>query len=719
MIPSRSARGAATSATLSGLLAAALFFAPAGISAQVTQAKSATPPAPAAARQWGDSVAREYVTRAMLRRGVQLADSTLVDYEATARGYLAFLAQLGEGFTDPPRVVQTEQLALRVSWWQPGRSAQQLVGRRDTSLLPANVGYYRDRYGVVLDNLPDRIRLGDGYDVADVPHPLAPGADTLYEFQLGDAFTMRLPDREVLVDEVLFRPRDASAARAVGSVYLDRETAAVVRLQLTFTRAAILDKRIEALAVTLENSLVRGRYWLPRRQEVEVVRRSTWLDVPARGIVRGHWEVSQYNVNEGVAPATAMLPRWSSVSADSLQRYGFEGRAIDDLPPDMRLARDDDVRNAQAIAESALRASALSRASSVAATGTGVSDLIRHSRAEGLSMGAGVSFRLRNAVTLRGNARYGLDDRELKGRISLDRRPALGGAPVFELFAERQYRELGMRERAGVTNSLASLFFGSDYTSPVDVRAAGLQFRTGPRGSVTVRAAYEAEDSVSLVARPVSGAFAPVRPAWKLRGVRLDIARAGRFGEPGSRQGSWSLRGIGNQARGLNDAGVRVDARAFRAEADLRTDFPMRGEQLLVFGIRAGATLGENIAPQWLQLAGGPWSGAGYAFHEFAGQYVLSPRVEWRVPVPFFSVPLGKYGASPARAQLIPFAQAVVLGGADADRRVSPRGNGVYPSVGMGALLFYDVLRVDVSRGLRDGRWRFAIDVDRSFWSIL
>lgn len=707
------------SAILSGLLAAALFFAPVGVSAQSTQAKRSTPQAPAAARQWGDSVAREYVTRAMLRRGVQLADSTLVNYEATARGYLAFLAQLGEGFTDPPRVVQTEQLALRVSWWQPGRSAQQLVGRRDTSLLPANVGYYRDRYGVVLDNLPDRIRLGDGYDVADVPHPLAPGADTLYEFQRGDAFTMRLPDREVLVDEVLFRPRDASEARAVGSVYLDRETAAVVRLQLTFTRAAILDKRIEALAVTLENSLVRGRYWLPRRQEVEVVRRSTWLDVPARGIVRGHWEVSQYNVNEGVAPETAMLPRWSSVSADSLQRYGFEGRVIDDLPPDMRLARDDDVRNAQAIAESALRASALSRASSVTATGTGVSDLIRHSRVEGLAMGAGVSFRLRSAVTLRGNARYGLDDRELKGRISLDRRPALGGAPVFELFAERQYRELGMRERAGVTNSLASLFFGSDYTSPVDVRAAGVQFRTGPRGSVTVRAAYEAEDSVSLVARPVSGAFAPVRPAWTLRGVRLDIARAGRFGEPGSRQGSWSLRGIGNQARGLNDSGVRVDARALRAEADLRTDFPMHGEQLLVLGVRAGATVGENIAPQWLQLAGGPWSGAGYAFHEFAGQYVLSPRVEWRVPVPFFSVPLGKYGASPARAQLIPFAQAVVLGGADADRRVSPRGNGVYPSVGMGALLFYDVLRVDVSRGLRDGRWRFAIDVDRSFWSIL
>jgi hypothetical protein len=31
------------------------------------------------------------------RRAVQLADTGLVDYRATARGYLTFLAQLGTG----------------------------------------------------------------------------------------------------------------------------------------------------------------------------------------------------------------------------------------------------------------------------------------------------------------------------------------------------------------------------------------------------------------------------------------------------------------------------------------------------------------------------------------------------------------------------------------------------------------------------------------------
>jgi hypothetical protein len=44
---------------------------------------------------------------------------------------------------------------------------------------------------------------------------------------------------------------------------------------------------------------------------------------------------------------------------------------------------------------------------------------------------------------------------------------------------------------------------------------------------------------------------------------------------------------------------------------------------------------------------------------------------------------------------------------------------GVYPSAGVGMLLFYDLLRVDAARGLRNGTWRFSIDIDRSFWGIL
>ncbi|MFN5600260.1 MAG: hypothetical protein ACK5AK_12905, partial [Gemmatimonas sp.] len=320
---------------------------------------------------WRDAQATTLVTRAIERRGLQLADSSLLSYRATAHGFLAFLAQLGEGVIIPPKVVQSEELALSIAWWQPGRSAQRLIGRRDTTLLPADVGYYRDRYGVVLDNLPDRIRLGDGQDVRDVPHPLAAGALGLYEYTMGSPLTIRIPGREILVDEVKFRPRNGSMPSAIGSVYLDRETAAVVRLSMTFTRAAIIDKRIETLVVTLENGLVRERYWLPRRQEVEVSRGSTWFDIPARGIVRGKWEISGYDVNERIPPATMLLPRWSSAPRDSLRAHPFAGRIIDALPPEIQIASSEDVVRARVQAEAAVRASMLARPATASVTGRG------------------------------------------------------------------------------------------------------------------------------------------------------------------------------------------------------------------------------------------------------------------------------------------------------------------------------------------------------------
>jgi hypothetical protein len=44
---------------------------------------------------------------------------------------------------------------------------------------------------------------------------------------------------------------------------------------------------------------------------------------------------------------------------------------------------------------------------------------------------------------------------------------------------------------------------------------------------------------------------------------------------------------------------------------------------------------------------------------------------------------------------------------------------GLYPSVGAGFLTPFDLLRIDVARGLRNGRWTFSIDVSRQFWSVL
>ncbi len=682
---------------------------------------------------WRDGQANALVTRAIERRGLQLADSSLLSYRATAHGFLAFLAQLGEGVIIPPKVVQSEELALSIAWWQPGRSAQRLIGRRDTTLLPADVGYYRDRYGVVLDNLPDRIRLGDGQDVRDVPHPLAAGALGLYEYTMGSPLTIRIPGREILVDEVKFRPRNGGLPAAIGSVYLDRETAAVVRLSMTFTRAAIIDKRIETLVVTLENGLVRERYWLPRRQEVEVSRGSTWFDIPARGIVRGKWEIAGYDVNERIPPATMLLPRWSSVPRDSLRAHPFEGRVIDALPPEIQIASSEDVVRARVQAEAAVRASMLARPATASITGRGISDLARFSRAEGLALGLGGAHKSSTGFMVMARARYGFGDEQVKGHVAIGRAPAFGRLPTLQLFAERDYRDLGVAERAGVTNSLASMLFSSDYTTQVDTRAVGILYRRSPVSAFTWRVAAERDAPTRVTGAGLQRTFAPTLDAWALDGARLEVSGAGGTvpGDARARRSTWTLTASVGAYEGqrpplLNPLADPLplgppplrDVRPLvaRAQAQWQLTQPLGGDRSLVLHSIAGIAGGRDLPPQWLVFAGGPWSAPGYDWHRFGSRALLSQRMELRTPVPGPSIPLGRFGKSPPHVTLAPYLQAMATASGTAERSTVA---GVYPSAGLGMLFFYDLVRADVGRGLRDGAWRFSIDIDRSFWGIL
>jgi hypothetical protein len=125
---------------------------------------------------------------------------------------------------------------------------------------------------------------------------------------------------------------------------------------------------------------------------------------------------------------------------------------------------------------------------------------------------------------------------------------------------------------------------------------------------------------------------------------------------------------------------------------------------------------GRDLPPQWLVFAGGPWSAPGYDWHAFASRALLSQRLEVRTPIPAPSIPLRRFGKSPPHATLAPFVQAVAVASGTAAR---PTMSGVYPSAGVSVLFFYDLLRADVARGVRDGAWRFSIDIDRSFWGIL
>src|ERR1700716_2723713 len=147
---------------------------------------------PVLAQTWNDPRTRALVEHATERRALQLADTGLVDYKATAHGYVTFLAQFGEGFPEPPKIVKADELGLEVYWRAPDLSKQRIMGRRDTLLLPTDLNYPRDHLGIVQNNFRNVIRIGEGDEVQDVPHPLSPVGLQEYDYAIHDSLQIRL-----------------------------------------------------------------------------------------------------------------------------------------------------------------------------------------------------------------------------------------------------------------------------------------------------------------------------------------------------------------------------------------------------------------------------------------------------------------------------------------------------------------------------------------------
>ena len=362
------------------------------------------------------------MNRATERRARQLADTGLTDYTATALGSLTFLAQVGEGFPDPPKVVKADQIALEVYWRTPNQSKQLILGRRDTLILPTDIEYHRDHLGIVQNNFPEIIRLGDGDEVRDVPHPLSAAGMRTYDYAISDSLRISVPGQVIEVYEVKVRPKDERVAAAVGAVYLSRADAQVVRMAFSFTRAALLDKQLEDVAIVLDNALIEERFWLPRHQEIEIRRAGTWLDFPARGIIRGGFEVCCYRINQGPPPPSAGVrfagPEIELAPPNRRAAYRFEEPLSTIIPNDVSTASSEEVARVQARAMELVSQAALARARSGALLARSASDLVRFNRAEGLSLGSGVRVS-RPSADLALTGRYGFAAERVTGAARL------------------------------------------------------------------------------------------------------------------------------------------------------------------------------------------------------------------------------------------------------------------------------------------------------------
>lgn len=667
-------------------------------------------PASLGAQQWGDPAAMALVSRAVARRSAAEGEGGLRSWQVRARGVVLFQAQLGESPDAPTRLIKGDELDVEVYWSAPGRSKQVIRRWRDRRYLPTDIRYHRDHLGIVTDGFGPVIRIGDGDEVRNVPHPLSDSGLVTYEFARIDSATVLLAHGRVDVDVVAFRPRDPSRPGAVGTLYLDRGSAELARARFTFTPASYVDATVEALTVLLDYARVENVAWLPWRQTVEIRRNTGWLDLPYRGVIRANWEFGDFTLDAAIPDATFRgLPiggltrpqnadtTWSEPLDSALESAGPAASGAD-----VAAAREQVMRAVEGrIAPTAPKPRA--------AVG-GVSDLVRYNRVQGVALGFGV-VRRGSWVAWKPKIGVGLADGRVTGGLtatiaSHDARPS-----TLDLFADRSIRDLSdLPVVSGVINSLTAQESGDDHGDYVMVEQVGvrLSIPVARAAKLASTVAYVDPSSVDVSAFPAHGSVRPQQ----------------RLGGDGYWTGAFTLASEGS--RGSDDVGFdwRVGVEGGtgspewgRVTAEVDGVLPFVGTTTL--GVRGYGGSATAAVPAWRTFVlGGRGTLLGEEFRAWGGRDVAWGSLEWRVPVPFPAIGLGDFVSTGRNAVVAPF-----LAAGWADDPVSglswtathdPR-----LTAGVALELLYRLIRIEAGASLQTGDVGVTFDVGRVWWGAL
>jgi hypothetical protein len=546
--------------------------------------------------------------------------------------------------------------------------------------------------------------------VRDVPHPLARDGPDLYEYGLVDStLTIVLPDRTVRVYEVAVRPRDFGQPRVVGRLYFDVETADVVIFSFSFTRSAYLDDTLEDITIVLENGLWNERYWLPSRQEIEIRRRTQWLDLPARGIIRGRWEIQDYEFNVGLSDA--LFGGMEIVAAPRAVRDTFVWdeplhAAIQSVAGPVMTVDLEAVRNQ--ITESAGAAAMSGLASARLGVGS-LSDIAHFNRVEGLALGLGTILRSGGKATQVGLwAGIGLSDERVKARVDVSHRV---GVLTMQIRGSREIRDVSDdRVISPLLNSVLAQELGRDFGDYTLEHAAfaGLRRDFGVHGSIAAELGVEHTESVSVAASPASGAFRP-NPA-----LGVGMLGIGRI----TLERRSAVLAVRNGLSGTLtvEGGHGEDRTYIRARASGRIHATAGATRVVG---RGSVGWGSAEVPAYRTFAlGGRGTLVGEDFRRWGGRYAALASIEWQLPVPVPAIPLGSLANTGPEAILAPFVAVGWAGGSVAGVPWQPS-DGVRPVAGIAVEWFHRFFRVDVGVGLRDAEISVLVDVSQDLWDIL
>ncbi len=664
------------------------------------------PPLPA--QQWNAAEALELVRRGTERRVEVEADTGLKSYRTRAHGFVFFLGQVGQGLTEPPRLIKADELAVEVYWEAPNRSKQVILGWRDGSWLPTDIDYHRDHLGIVTNNFGQIIRIGEGDEVRDAIHPLSKAGLDAYDFALRDSVRVRSGTRDVTVYEVQVRPRSFQRPLIVGKLYLDVNTAELVRMRFSFTPLSYLDKQVEDITIVLENALYEGRYWLPFHQEIEIRRRTNWLDFPARGIIRGRWELGEYELNAVLPPGSFAGPQIGGLTAPRDTGHMWEQpleAAIADVAAPVN---QQDMEAVRVEVERIAGGKALDGLSSRRLAAGSVSDLVHVNRVQGLALGFGGTVGFGGSrLQLRPGVGYGTSDKRFTGGLSL----TMGtGSTQLSAGVTRRVRDLSdLPVITPAVNSLLAQEAGKDYGDYVLVDAAGvgLRHRLSGRTAVSLEAAVEKSRSVAVSATPSHGEYR-VNPPLGAGTYRIGLVRLER-----------SSGGIALQ-RDLQGALTleigEGPTEYYRTTIETRWVTGLAGGQILARSY-LGAS-GEGLPAYRSFVIGGRGTLLGEPYRAFGGGCVALAHLEWRFEAPFPAIRLGSFASTGRTITLAPF---IAAGWSDRAVAGTPwrETDGMRPVVGLAVEWFMRLIRLEAGYAPRRGEIGVTVDINRDWWGIL
>jgi hypothetical protein len=662
------------------LAAALLLSAPPRVAAQ-------------SAPQWNTPGVLDLVGRARELRESTKVDSAFQTYQAQARGYVYFFFERPD--TEDRTLVKADQVALDVYWRAPRDTRQEIVGQRDQKVLPTDIRYHIDHLTIVQDDFGDLIRMGDGDEVAAVLHPAGPGSESAYDFWLADSLTVSYAAgaEEVTVYEVRVRPKDFESPAFVGTIYLDRATAAIVRMRFSFTPASYIDPYVDHIHIALDNSLWMGRYWLPYHQEVEIRREIPTLDFMLGSVIQARFDIRGYDFNVPLSDGLFVGRRIAAASPASRAAFPFERGLFDDLD-EQGIDTSPSLAAVEQEVREVVQDEVMSGLDPLRIYLPAISEAARYNRAEGVRLGAGVTIRPSGDFALRPSAGYSFGRRRPSGSLtmSLERRTVV---PKLDLYWDRLGDIGGYPEPSVLVNTISAVSGKKDYTDPYFRRGAQLTLRGRNHEGLSVSMRWEehvgARDVVSD--DPANTEFRPVRTIDEGRLGALDVqVPIGLFA-------GGDLRLTGEAGRfqdrnyGTLDAEARWTPRAI--DRSWQADLSL-----------AGGAVSKEAPVQMLHLLGGRWSMLGQGYRAFVGDRYWLAKGVVTIPV------------------VAPYVGIRLLGGVGAtylDDRVLPTDwirqdtDGLRGFLGAGLSVGWDAARIDLGHGVRGGGWEALFSVAEEF----